>query len=641
MNGDQRPPWEQAIDDAMAGGMSSAAPPAALPQEQRPSWEGAIDAALSGRAQAPGRAPVGIVVRPQGVEPQPGDIPEGTAPEARTEGTAEDIGKGFAGGFGRGTTGLLGTAGTIGSGIRSTLSAAGVPDRVLDVGKSMAGSGAFGPLPFLMARSPSGTDIQHAVEPYTGKFYEPHTKAGQYASTLGEFAPAAALPVGGLAARAVNTVVPAVTSETAGQLTKGTAAEPYARALGAIFGGVGGAKMVTPFAPATVARQQSAAVLDALGVPITAGERTGSKPLQWVESVAEDMPFSSGAALRSREVQKTAVDRRITDAMFDPVQIAQRVEPGAALPRADVMTHGAASLGDEYNRLTANNVLRSDPQLHRDFNAAQTAYEANVLPSARAGGARDIEAIRNEITDKLVANRGTIPGDEYQALRSRLTAQASGAVNNDPQLSRALTGMRNALDSVFMRGLSPQDAAALRLNNQRYAIMKTLEPAIAKAQSGEHMTPLSVAQALRAGPRRAQYTRAAGVLDEFGQAAANVFKPLPQSGTAPRTAAQQLWHLPAQMVAAATAGGVTLGPLGAIGGALAPLLPHAAVRAAISRPVQAYLGNRAVPQKMRDILTQAILQQTASQPSMLERNAAERAAYERKRQQDRRNMGLQ
>ncbi len=67
---------------------------------------------------------------------------------------------------------------------------------------------------------------------------EPTTTAGQYARTIGEFAPAAAVGPGGLARRiATQDVAPAVASEAAGQATAGTEAEPYARVGAAVLGG--------------------------------------------------------------------------------------------------------------------------------------------------------------------------------------------------------------------------------------------------------------------------------------------------------------------------------------------------------------------------------------------------------------------
>ena len=67
---------------------------------------------------------------------------------------------------------------------------------------------------------------------------QPQTEAGQYARTIGEFAPAAVAGPGSLARRVMTQdVAPAVASEAAGQATAGTAAEPYARVGAAVLGG--------------------------------------------------------------------------------------------------------------------------------------------------------------------------------------------------------------------------------------------------------------------------------------------------------------------------------------------------------------------------------------------------------------------
>lgn len=82
-------------------------------------------------------------------------------------------------------------------------------------------------------------NLQKGVESVTGEFYKPQTTAGKYAETIGEFAPGAIIP-GSLPVRlGVGVLAPALASETAGQLTKGSAAEPYARMAGALTGGLG------------------------------------------------------------------------------------------------------------------------------------------------------------------------------------------------------------------------------------------------------------------------------------------------------------------------------------------------------------------------------------------------------------------
>jgi hypothetical protein len=75
------------------------------------------------------------------------------------------------------------------------------------------------------------------IEGVTGPFYQPKTVPGEYARTLGEFAASAPVIEGGLPLRIAQTAIPAFASEAAGQYTKGSALEPYARGLAAVAGG--------------------------------------------------------------------------------------------------------------------------------------------------------------------------------------------------------------------------------------------------------------------------------------------------------------------------------------------------------------------------------------------------------------------
>ena len=552
-------------------------------------------------------------------------------------GYAEDIGKGAVGGFGRGVTGLAGTGGTVRELAEAGYRKLGVPEGVIAGGKQALRYG----LPVLgpALAGPSGHDIQKVVEDYTGKFYEPKTIPGQYASTLAEFAPGMVVPGGSLAARAANTVTSALASETAGQLTKGTAAEPYARGIAGVAAAPVAAKAITPAAPASAARQAAVQTLEREGIPVSAGQRTGSKPIQWAESTAMDMPWASGPARAMNARQAAAYDRAVTNRLYDPGQLRARGVPeGVSLPDPRVARAGPESLSGEYERLSRAHQLRADPQLIRDLYAAQTRYERNVLPSQRT---RDVERIRDDLADAMIAGQGRMPGGQYQAHRSRLGTLAKGQ-QNDPYLAGAFRDMRSALDRTMERSLPPREAAAWRLNNRRYANMKQLEPAVAAAD--ENLSPLRVAQTARSR-RPGQYAAQRGDLDELARAGAMILKPLPQSGTAPRAAMQQLFSIPQLLTAgggatagsALAGGGAIAGPIGAIVGATAPF---ATSRAVVSPLGQAYLGNRALPQNTRDIIAQSLAQQAGSQPAGIERNEAAQEAYERERQDELRKKGL-
>lgn len=90
-----------------------------------------------------------------------------------------------------------------------------------------------------------GSDnIRKTIEGVTGDFYKPQTTAGEYARTIGEFAPNMLGGLGGVGRKLLtNVLAPSIFSETAGQLTEGTAAEPFARFAGGVAGGVGAAKV--------------------------------------------------------------------------------------------------------------------------------------------------------------------------------------------------------------------------------------------------------------------------------------------------------------------------------------------------------------------------------------------------------------
>lgn len=84
---------------------------------------------------------------------------------------------------------------------------------------------------------PGETAIK-GLEAATGKLYEPQTVGGEYARTGAEFLPGAGKTAVSLLK---NALLPAVASETAGQATKGTAAEPLARGAAGLGAGVAGA----------------------------------------------------------------------------------------------------------------------------------------------------------------------------------------------------------------------------------------------------------------------------------------------------------------------------------------------------------------------------------------------------------------
>jgi hypothetical protein len=127
------------------------------------------------------------------------------------------------------------------------------------------------------AKLPDAAELNQARQQAFGRDYQPVTTAGQFARAIGQNAPAVALPAEGLLARGAAAVVPALTSETAGQFADRYAPQyaTAARIGGGLFGG-GLAARIGAALPAgqaaTLARGQAsaAAALDRMGVTGTA-----------------------------------------------------------------------------------------------------------------------------------------------------------------------------------------------------------------------------------------------------------------------------------------------------------------------------------------------------------------------------------
>jgi hypothetical protein len=235
------------------------------PQQQSASAQPFWPTDPSGWSPAPSSAfSPGNLSRLESSSPDPGSLPpppqSASAPAVSPLGRsptgdystgeiAGDVAKSFGVGMGRfgiQAAGLPGDAREmLASGaqhVADYLAPGSAPNAVSKVSEFLAS--------YPLLTGPTSSQLQSAVESYTGPFYQPKTIYGDYAQTAGEFVPGALLmPEGSLATNALRYgLLPALSSETAGQLTKGTAVEPWARTFGAILGAAPGALRGLPWA---------------------------------------------------------------------------------------------------------------------------------------------------------------------------------------------------------------------------------------------------------------------------------------------------------------------------------------------------------------------------------------------------------
>jgi hypothetical protein len=170
------------------------------------------------------------------------DAPDAGAAQKAWQGmmqpsTGKDIAMSGGVGVAKGGIGLLGLPGDI----------AEYGARGIDRASRFVGGMLGVDVPKREDRAPTygSADIQKTVESVTGDFYKPKTTAGQFAQTVGEFAPGALLGGGGAVRNLANyALVPGIVSEAAGRLpgVQGTAAEPWVKAgTGLAAGGLAGA----------------------------------------------------------------------------------------------------------------------------------------------------------------------------------------------------------------------------------------------------------------------------------------------------------------------------------------------------------------------------------------------------------------
>lgn len=507
--------------------------------------------------------------------------------------TLTDVAKSGGSGLLRGAAGYVGMGGDISKGLGASLEPGGVAANALEqqgVNVPQARQQAVASMPSWLRRfheTPTTTigssEVAGAIDTAAGApvtKYKPQTTEGKYAGTAGEFLgnPLSYLGPGGFPLKAGIAAASGVGSEAAGQAFEGKPAEPYMRVLGAMGGAMtpaAVARAVTPF-PATAARQRLVDALRGEGVTsLTAGQRTNSPALRYAESALGDAPGAGG---------KTSAITQRGQEQFTEAALRRAGAAGEATP--EVLAANQQRLSDQFRDLSARNTLTADRQFLNDVAGARRVYDRVPQSQQRAM----VDGYIDDINDHI-RRTGSIPGPEYQEMRSRLSKQSNSLRNSDPTFSESLRDLRNALDNAMGRSISPADREAWNTARRQWGAQKVINKTASRAGEATaegQLVPANLRNTVAAENRDA-YATGRGPFNELARAGAGVMGPMPQSGTAPRAAL----HAIASALGAAVGGAGGMGPgtaAGALAGAVAG--PAVAGRALMSRPVQAYLGNQ-------------------------------------------------
>lgn len=477
--------------------------------------------------------------------------------------TAIDVAKSGAVGLGQGVIGLASLPGNI-----EALGRMGI-----DKAGQMMG---YDPQTTKGQVLPHYGDYKGAFEQFTGKFYEPQTVPGEYARTAGEFAPMAAGGGGPLAA-AARVAIPAGLSETAGQMTKGTQAEPWARMGGALAGSLiprTAGRAVSPAQP-DPERARQVAVLESEGIQPTAGQRTGSESLMYRETNATAAPMAGRgpAALQERPLEQ------FTQAMM------RRAGSNAPRATAEAVDDAFYALGDRFQDLARHaSVSTLDPTLRQRVSNAVAAYERNTSEFTRP------PFVRNA-ADELLTRRQPMLHPELIASKRRELADRSWQLRHtDHEQSAALRQIYEAMDDAVERGLPQAMRGQYTQARDQYRNLLAIEKASTAAGANPAnglLTPQQMRAAL-VGQDRRSYARGQREMDEITRAGNAIFKQMPNSGTPARLQAMgtnaALW---------AGAGAAATGNIAGLGAAaMGPIGQAIHARALTSGPVQRYLGRQ-------------------------------------------------
>lgn len=251
------------------------------------------------------------------------------------------------------------------------------------------------------------------------------------------------------------------------------------------------------------------------GIPLSVGQRTGSKPLQITESVLENLPFTSAPQIAGKNAQQSAFNRAVGSTFGESAD--------ALTPQ--VMGQARSRLGQTFTDLSQRNTLIPDDQMLGEVR--------DIVSRAQRFGAGDVPRIVSNFADELnskVTSEGGIPGMAYRQFDSLLGRTARGATGD---LRNYLGELQSAVRSAMDRSISEADQQAWKLARQQYANLATVAPIAAKSEVG-NVSGRTLLNAANNASANVKYGRPSE-LAELGRIGRQfVAERIPDSGTSQR-----------------------------------------------------------------------------------------------------------
>jgi len=411
-------------------------------------------------------------------------------------------------------------------------------------------------------------------------------------------------------ALAAQPVMQTVSGATGGAVSEASGSDlaGLAAALAAPMGVGAARRAITPVGRQLAPEEQRLANLaEQMGIRLTAGQATGSKPLQAMESSFTQLPFTGRKQAAIYDAERTAFNR----AALAPAGInADRASPG-------VISNAFETIGNQFDSLISRTPqVNIDGRFQKDFSdtiseygrkfgsgtnegATFSAYVDDIEKMLRARWPNGVKPPQGALTAPgTVFPDVSVDGKTYKDIASKLRG-AERKAPYDSDLKEALSGLRNAVDSAMGRSVTPDVARSWGEARRNYRNLLQIDKAMATAPAADQVAgnlPLAgLGNAVRGADPRG-YARGRGDLNDVARVGKFLSsRNIPDSGTAQR----------AQMMGALT-GGVGGTGLGALAMGADPVttaltlgatygLPRLIQALSNSQAGQAYLRNNIAP----------------------------------------------
>ena len=272
-------------------------------------------------------------------------------------------------------------------------------------------------------RLPDTRNMLSAVTGGESDYVAPGT-AGEFISTAGEFAGGAGA-MSGPKAMLKYGVAPGIASEAAGQVTEGTAIEPYARLGAALAAPTVTSRVVSPFGGADGELLAAARRAREIGLKPSAGQEVGSRVLQGVEDTLSTTPKQ--------------LDDIAAAAMRTVGSDAPRVTPKA-------LVEVGRNLGDKFDDVLAGVDSIPSPRVTAMVDDVVAKYTQNTPKDAPIPRVR---TLAREITEASSGNK-VVSLDTFKRWRTEIGDLLS---SRSPSAEEAARGLRAAIDEATDQSL--------------------------------------------------------------------------------------------------------------------------------------------------------------------------------------------